>query len=46
VVVEVGVNEWNGRREIQLRLVDIAHAGAVEVERKAEAAQRVKEPAH
>jgi len=25
VVYEIGLNEWNGNREIQLRIVDIKH---------------------
>jgi single-stranded-DNA-specific exonuclease len=27
-IVELGVNEWNGRRELQVKLVDIAAVGA------------------
>jgi single-stranded-DNA-specific exonuclease len=30
-VVELGVNAWNGRKEIQLKLVDVAQAGRVPV---------------
>jgi len=32
-VVEVGINEWNGRKEVQLRLVDIALSGKAVIER-------------
>jgi single-stranded-DNA-specific exonuclease len=31
VVVEIGVNEWNGNREIQLKLVDLRLAESVDV---------------
>ncbi|MEY4723466.1 MAG: hypothetical protein RLZZ324_979 [Candidatus Parcubacteria bacterium] len=40
-VVEVGVNEWNGRKEIQLKLVDIAQAGTVALESRESAKMTV-----
>lgn len=33
-IVEVGVNEWNGNREIQLRMVDVRLASSMVVERR------------
>lgn len=44
-VVEVGVNAWNGNKEIQLKLVDIRHADAAALEIAGAAAMRVKEAA-
>lgn len=37
-VVELGVNAWNGSREIQLKLVDVAPAGKADADAKAESA--------
>jgi len=31
-VVEVGINRWNGKEEIQMRLVDVAKSGESIVE--------------
>lgn len=35
-VVEIGINAWNGRKEIQLKLVDVAPAGKLAADAKAD----------
>ncbi len=46
-VVEIGINEWNGRKEIQLRMIDLRPSQDAEEEAKAEkAAGKKKKKAH